>query len=131
MKVALVHDNFLQLGGAENLFATIANIWPNAPIYTSLINKKKIPSSINTNRIKTSWMQKIPFANYIYKALLPFYPFAFESFNFNKYDLVITSTTRFANSIITSPKTLHISYVNTTPRFLWARVCKEGQKGLA
>src|SRR3990170_5558035 len=119
MKVALVHDDFVQAGGAESLFATIASIWPKAPIYTSFVDWKKLPSTINRDRIRPSWMQKIPFAAKLYKALLPLYPLAFESFNFNEFDLVISSTTRFAKAIITKPQTIHISYVNTIPRFLW------------
>ena len=120
-KVALVHDDFMQAGGAESLFATMASMWPDAPIYTSLVNREKIPTSIDKDRIKTSWMQKIPLAKYIFKALLPLYPFAFESFDLSKYDLVISSTTRFAKSIITKPETIHISYVNAIPRFLWSQ----------
>lgn len=121
MKIALVHDDFMQAGGAESLFATIASLFPQAPIYTSLVDWTKLPPSISRERIKTSFMQKIPFAKYLYKALLALYPLAFESFDFEGFDLVISSTTRFANSIITKPHTLHISYVNSIPRFLWDR----------
>lgn len=119
MKVALVHDDFVQAGGAESLFATIASIWPNAPIYTSLVDWKKLPQSINPQRIKTSFMQKIPFASRLYKIFLPLYPLAFESFNFDDFDIVVSSTTRFAKSIITKPKTVHICYINSVPRFLY------------
>ncbi len=118
-KVALVHDDFLQAGGAESLFATIASMWPSAPIYTSLVNWGKIPAAIDKDRIRTSWMQKIPFATKLYKALLPLYPLVFESFNLDSYDLVISSTTRFSKSIITKPETTHVSYVNSLPRFIW------------
>lgn len=118
-KVALVHDDFNQSGGAESLFATIASIYPNAPIYTSLVNWQKLPKSIRSERIITSYIQKIPFARKFYKALLPLYPLAFENFNLDGYDLVISSTTRFAKGIITKPQTVHISYVNSLPRFLW------------
>lgn len=121
MKIALVHDDFLQVGGAESLFATIAQLFPDAPIYTSLADWTKLPPLISRERIKTSFMQKIPFAKYLYKILLPLYPLAFESFDFEGFDLVISSTTRFAKSIITKPQTLHISYVNSIPRFLWDR----------
>ena len=119
MKLALVHDDFCQAGGAESLFTTIAQIYPSAPIYVSLVDWQKLPVSIDPKRVKTSFIQKIPFAIKFYKALLPLYPLAFESFNFNDYDLVISSTTRFAKAIITKPKTIHISYVNSIPRFLW------------
>lgn len=118
-KVALVHDDFMQDGGAENLFATIASIWPKASIYTSLVDWNKLPDSIEESRIKTSFIQKIPFARFFYKMFLPLYPLAFESFNFDDFDLVISSTTRFAKSIITKPETVHICYANNIPRFIW------------
>lgn len=121
MKVALVHDDFVQRGGAESLFAAIAELYPDAAIYTSLVNWKKLPASISRGRIKTSFIQKIPFAAKFYKVLLPLYPLAFESFDFSGYDIVISSTTRFAKSIITKPETLHICYINSVPRFLWDR----------
>src|SRR3990167_7486017 len=120
-KIALVHDDFVQAGGAESLFATIASIWPDAPIYTSVVDWKKLPATINRNRVRPSFIQKIPFATRFYRTLLPLYPLAFESFNFDEFDLVISSTTRFAKSIITKPKTMHICYMNSIPRFLYGR----------
>ena len=119
MRIALIHDDFTQSGGAESLFATIASIYPDAPIYTSLVNWQKLPKSIGYERIITSFIQKIPLAKKFYKVLLPLYPLAFESFDFSNYDLVLSSTTRFAKAVITKPKTVHISYVNSIPRFLW------------
>ncbi len=119
MKICLVHDDFLQTGGAESLFATIAQLYPDAPIYTSVVDWQKLPQSIDPQRIKTSFIQKIPLSKKFYKLLLPMYPLAFESFNFDNFDLVISSTTRFAKSIITKPKTIHVSYINSIPRFLW------------
>lgn len=125
MNVALVHDDFTQLGGAERLFEEIAKIYPDAPIYTSLVNYSKLPKSIDKKRIKASFMQKIPFSQKFYKLLLPFYPISFESFKFDDYDLVISSTTRFAKSIVTKPRTIHISYINSVPRFLYGQNQKE------
>src|SRR3989304_2157832 len=119
MKIALVHDDFLQAGGAESLFATIASIWPDAPIYTSLVDWNKLPSSISRDRIRPSFIQKIPLATKFHKFLLPLYPLAFESFNFDNFDLVISSTTRFAKASVTKPQTIHICYVNNIPRFIW------------
>ena len=119
MRIALVHDDFVQAGGAESLFATIASIWKDAPIYTSLVNWDKLPSVIDRSRVRSSFMQKIPFAARFYKLFLPLYPLAFESFNLDDFDLVISSTTRFAKSILTKPKTIHVCYINSIPRFLW------------
>src|SRR3989344_1462171 len=119
MKTCLVHDDFVQEGGAENLFAAIASIWPNAPIYTYLVDWNKLPESISRDRIISSFIQKISFSAKFHKLLLPLYPFAFESFNLDGFDLVISSTTRFAKSAITKPQTAHICYANNIPRFIW------------
>ena len=126
MKVALVHDDFVQTGGAERLFATIASIWPDAPIYTSVVDWNKLPSSISRDRVKPSFIQKIPLATKLYKVLLTLYPLAFESFNFDEFDVVISSTTRFAKSAVTKPKTVHICYINSLPRLLWNEQIQQG-----
>lgn len=118
MKICLVHDDFAQEGGAENLFAEIAQIYKDAPIYTSLVNWQKLPKSIDKNRVHASFMQKIPFATKFYKLLLPLYPLAFESFDLSAFDVVISSTTRFAKGVVTPAKTTHICYINSIPRFL-------------
>ncbi|MEX2028291.1 MAG: glycosyltransferase [Candidatus Curtissbacteria bacterium] len=125
MKVCLVHDDFVQEGGAENLFAEIARIYKDTPIYTSVVDWSKLPKSIDKSRVHTSFMQKIPFAAKFYKLLLPLYPLAFESFDLSSFDLVISSTTRFAKGVVTSTKTTHVCYINSVPRFLWHESQKE------
>lgn len=124
-KVALVHDDWVQYGGAERLFEAIASEFPKAPIYTSLVDWDKLPTTISRNRVRPSFIQKIPLAKALYKLFLTLYPLAFESFNFDKYDIVVSSTTRFAKSIITKPQTTHICYINSIPRFLYKEELKK------
>lgn len=121
MKVALVHDDLMQWGGAERVLLGISQIYPDAPIYTSLYDSSNeiLRQHFEQKKVITSFLQKIPGWRSLYKAFLPFYPLAFEQFDFSKYDLVISNTTRFAKSIITKPETLHICYCHTPPRFLW------------
>lgn len=121
MNIALVHDDFVQQGGAERLFEEISKIFPNAPIFTSQVDWFKVPKSIKASRFNTSFIQKIPYAKNFYKFLLPLYPIAFESLDFAAFDVVISSTTRFAKGVITRPNAIHIAYVNSTPRFLWEK----------
>lgn len=120
MKVALVHDDIVQWGGAERVLLGLSEIYPDAPIYTSVYDKENpLLAPFQTKKIITSFLQKIPGWKNLYKTLLPLYPLAFEQFDFSEFDLVISHTTRFAKSIITKPKTLHICYCHTPPRFLW------------
>lgn len=121
MRVAIVHDDLVQWGGAERVLEAICGIYPEAPIFTSVYDKsnKELKSRFGQKKINTSFLQKIPGWKKMYKILLPLYGIAFEQFNFDDYDLVISQTTRFAKSVITKPETTHICYCHTPPRFLW------------
>lgn len=121
MKVALVHDDLIQWGGAERVLSALSELFPDAPIFTSVYDRhnKIIKKNFGRKKIITSFIQKIPGWKFLYKALLPLYPIAFEQFDFSGFDVVISQTTRFAKSIITRPETCHICYCHTPPRFLW------------
>ena len=121
MRVAIVHDDLVQWGGAERVLVGLCEIYPEASIFTSVFDSTNITlwRNFGTKKVTTSFLQKIPGWKSMYKALLPLYPIAFEQFDFSDFDLIISHTTRFAKSIITKPKTKHICYCHTPPRFLW------------
>jgi len=121
MKVAIVHDDLVQFGGAERVLEGICEIYPDAPIYTSVYDpsNEQLRKRFRSKKIITSSLQKIPGWKYLYKPLFFLYPIAFEQFDFTGFDLVISHTTRFAKSVITKPETKHICYCHTPPRFLW------------
>ncbi len=121
MKVAIVHDDLVQWGGAERVLQGICEVFPEAAIYTSVFDRsnKRLSEAFKDKKIITSFLQKIPGWKLLYKLLLPFYAIAFEQFNFDNFDLVISHTTRLAKSIITKPETKHICLCHTPPRFLW------------
>ena len=122
MRIALVHDDLIQFGGAENLLLALHELWPDAPVYTAVASKKwkKICKEKKIN-LRTSFMQKLPFSVQLnrYYAPLLIHPLAFESFDFSDFDLVISSSTRYAHGIITKPGTLHICYMNSPGRMFW------------
>lgn len=121
MRVAIVHDDLVQWGGAERVLLGLCQIYPDAPIFTSVFDNQnqQLSSCFGSKKIITSFLQKIPAWKKLYKSLLPFYGLAFEQFDFSEFDLVISHTTRFAKSIVTKPETKHICYCHTPPRFLW------------
>lgn len=132
MRVALVHDDLVQWGGAERVLEGLCEIYPDAPIFTSVFDysNNQLRKRFGDKKIITSFLQKIPGWKSLYKILLPLYPIAFEQFNFDDFDLVISHTTRFAKAIITKPQTKHISFVHTPPRFLW-HFSSQGDYGIA
>lgn len=123
LRIAIVHDDLTQYGGAERVVKVLHEIWPDAPIYTSIYDRKVMLSrgwDDSGMDIRTSRYQWLPNkAKWANKFYLPIYPLAFEQFDFSEYDVVLSSTTRFAHGVITRPETLHISYCNSPARFLW------------
>ncbi|MBU2632511.1 glycosyltransferase family 4 protein, partial [Patescibacteria group bacterium] len=119
MKVALAYDKVNKWGGAERVLLALCKIFPNAPLYTSVYNKETA-SWASVFNVKTSFLQKIPFAKSRHDLLAPLMPLAFESFDFSDYDLVISVTSESAKGIITNSKTKHICYFLTPTRYLWS-----------
>lgn len=123
LKVALVHDYLREYGGAERVLEALHEIFPNADVFTAYYNPRTLglhASEIKKWNIKTSWLQKVPLANFLVSPFRIFAPLMFESFDFSEYDLVISScNTYFAKAVITKPETLHIGYIHTPPRYLY------------
>jgi len=119
VRVAIVHDWLNQNGGAERVLETLHELYPEAPIYTSLYDPTRVPRRYGEWDIRTSFMQAFPFAKAHHQAFLPFFPPAFQSFDFSAYDLIISNSSGFAHSIRVPPGTAHINYCLTPPRFLW------------
>ncbi len=119
MKIALVHDYLVQNGGAEKVLEAFCELFPDAPIYTLIYSEKLMHGSFKGKEIKTSFLQKIPFAIIRHRVFPQFMPFAIEQFDFSDYDLVLSDSSSFAKGIITGPETLHICYMHTPMRFAW------------
>jgi glycosyltransferase involved in cell wall biosynthesis len=119
MKVALVYDRVNKWGGAERVLLALHKIFPDAPLYTSVYDKKSAPWA-DTFDIRTSFLQKFSFVRKKHEALAPLMPLAFEQFDFKNYDLVISLTSEAAKGIITKPSTMHVCYNLTPTRYLWS-----------
>lgn len=119
MKVALVYDRVNKWGGAERILLSLHKLFPNAPLYTSVYDRKRAPWA-SVFDIRTSFLQNIPFASSNNELLAPLMPLAFESFDFSDFDLVISVTSEAAKGVITKPQTKHICYCLTPTRYLWS-----------
>ena len=116
-KVALVHDYLNQYGGAEKTLEKIMELFPEAPIYTGILDLQRLPEVFTKRKFVT------PSMNLIFKRFPKLFTFLmskrFESFDLSNYDLIISDGTAWAKSVITTSDQLHISYIHTPPRFLY------------
>ncbi len=119
MKVAIVHDFLIQMGGAEKVVEALHQVFPDAPIYTSAYDPQAMPAYYRTWDIRTSFLQKMVAKRHTHRLALLFYPLAFEQFDLSGYDLVISSSSAFAKGIITQPHTLHLCYTHAPMRYAW------------
>ncbi|GCF07900.1 glycosyltransferase [Dictyobacter arantiisoli] len=119
MKVALVHDYLNQMGGAERVVMAFHEIFPDAPIYTSIYDPKRVDPAFQKMDIRTSFMQKLPLVTKHHQPYLPLYPFAMEKLDLRGYDLVLSSSSAFGKGVITRPETMHICYCHTPMRWCW------------
>jgi glycosyltransferase involved in cell wall biosynthesis len=130
MNVALVYDRVNKYGGAERVLEAMHEIWPEAPLFTAVYDPQGAPWA-KKFEVRTSFLQKIPFASSNHEFFAWATPLAFEQFTFDDYDVVISVTSAEAKGIITKPHTLHMCYCLTPTRYLWSgRQFHEDTQGL-
>ncbi len=118
LKIALVTDWLTNLGGAEKVLKAVSDIFPEAPIYTTVVNQENV-GDLAKKDIRTSWLQKIPIFNKKHQLLLPKLPHAIESLDLSEYDLIISFSSCVAKSVITTPEQTHICYIHSPMRYAW------------
>lgn len=118
-KVAIVHDWLVTYAGADRVVDCMHHAFPNAVIYTLVYDKDNMPAWFKDYDIRTTWVQKIPFATKLYKGLLPLMPRAFEELDLSEYDLVLSSSSSCSKGVITRPDAVHICYCHTPIRYVW------------
>jgi len=120
LKIAIVYDRVNKFGGAERVLLTLHEMFPDAPLYTSVYDNENAKWANVFPKIYTSFLQKFKFARTRHQFFGWLMPLVFESFDFKDYDLVISVTSEAAKGIITLPKTFHLCYMLTPTRYLWS-----------
>ena len=119
LKIALVHELLVKLGGAERVLKVLADQFHEAPIYTLLHNPKKTEEWFAGKKIHPSKLQTAYRLFGSHRILLPWMSKAIEQFDFHHYDVVISSSSAFAHGIKTGPSTKHICYCHSPMRYAW------------
>ncbi|SAL33987.1 group 1 family glycosyl transferase [Caballeronia sordidicola] len=118
MKVAIVHDWLVVSGGAEKVLQHIIECYPQADVF-ALVDFLEDRACLRGKTVKTSFIQKLPFAKKRYRGYLPLMPLAIEQLDLSGYDLVISSSHAVAKGVLTGPDQMHVSYVHSPIRYAW------------
>lgn len=118
MKLAFIQDWLTGFAGGEQVLLALHEMYPEAPIYTSLYRPEKVPQFAKATVIP-SYLQKIPGLASHHQKAIPFMPAAFESFDLKEFDTIVSVGGGFSKGVITHPGQRHISYCHTPIRYFW------------
>ena len=118
-KIALVHDYFIQMGGAEKVAEEMHKLFPAAPMFTTVDTRAEVPAELRNARVHTSFMQNLPGIKKNFRHFFPIYPLAVESLNLKEYDLILSSTSGYAKGVRKRRGAVHICYCHTPMRWAW------------
>lgn len=119
MKIAIAYDYMLQMGGGERVIRALHEIFPEAPIYTTVFSPESMPDDFAEMDIRTSFIDRLPLSHRKFELYIPLYAFAMEQFDFREYDVVLSVSTMVAKGVVTGPRTCHVSLCFTPMRWAW------------
>ncbi|TAK34512.1 MAG: glycosyltransferase family 4 protein [Chloroflexota bacterium] len=119
MKIAFAHDYLYEYGGAERVLEVLHEVWPEAPVYTSIFDPDAISAPIREMDVHTTFLQRLPRATRLAKHYFFLYPLAFEQLDLRQYDVVLSISSYMSKAVLTTERARHICYCLTPPRFLW------------
>src|SRR5262245_15103143 len=95
-RVALVQDFLVYMRGAERQLRFISNLFPEADLYALVADLQLVATGWKGRRVVTSFVDRLPMVRRAYRAFLPLYPHAIETFDLSQYDLVLSNSMGFA-----------------------------------
>jgi len=119
MRIALVHDWLNQIGGAEDVLETLVEMYPGAPVYTSMYAPEIMPPAYRAWDIHVTWMNWLPCIHRHHQPYLPLYPLAFQGLDLRGYDVILSNKSGFCHGIRVPPGATHICYCLAPTRYVW------------
>ncbi len=120
MRVALVHECIVGYHGSERVLAALAELYPQAPIFTVLHDERVLCGTPLEGRdLRPTFLQRLPGATRRHRLLLPLMPYAVEQHDLRGYDVVISSHHAVAHGVLTRSDQLHLCYTHSPARYAW------------
>jgi glycosyltransferase involved in cell wall biosynthesis len=119
MKIAVIHDYFTQLGGAEKVAEELYRMLPDPALFATVAFPDCMPGQLKDVLVHTSWMQNLPGIERYYRLYFLLYPFAVSDIDLSDYDLVLSSSSGYAKGVRTGRDAIHVCYCHTPMRWVW------------
>ncbi|MFN8459045.1 MAG: glycosyltransferase [Anaerolineae bacterium] len=119
MKLALAHDWLNQMGGAESVLERLVEMYPGAPVFTTIYGPNLMPPAYRRWDIRPTWLNRAPAIHRHHQPYLPLYPLAVESMDFSGYEVILSNKSGFIHGLRHTPQQLHICYCLAPTRYVW------------
>lgn len=119
LRVALIHDWLITLGGADRVLLALHDVFPQAPVFVALHALGRLPESFRRLDVRATWLQRLPGATRRHRWLVPLMPFAFAHLNLRGYDVIVSSSHACAKGVVVPPGAIHVCYCHTPMRYAW------------
>lgn len=117
--VALVHDYFVQNGGAEAVALELAAMFPDAPVHTTYFERERFGGRLDPRRVRPWRLQRALPPSPWFRPLLPAYIANFSRLEIPASRLVLSNSSTFARAVHARPPAIHVAYVHSPLRFAW------------
>ncbi len=135
-KVAVFHDNFCQMGGAERVAEELHRAFSEeqpVAMHSTLSALEILTPYLQSVGIRNTWMQMLPARAKLFRAYFMLYPFAVDGVDLKQYDVIVTSCFGYAKGVRKRQGALHICYSHTPMRWVWRKddyLAREGNSRL-
>jgi glycosyltransferase involved in cell wall biosynthesis len=119
LKIAIFHDNFAQMGGAERVTEVLHRMLPHADLLSTLTVEERLSPYLRKAAPRNTWMQFLPAKKKLFRAYFMLYPAAIEMVNLEAYDLIISSCFGYAKGVRRRPGAVHVCYCHNPMRWVW------------
>ena len=119
LRVAIVHDWLTGMRGGEKVLEALCRLFPQAELFTLVHRRGSVSPTIENRRVHRSFVDRLPLSATRYREYLPLFPFAVEQFNFDRFDLVVSSSHCAAKSVVAPGRTAHVCYCHSPMRYAW------------
>ena len=118
--LGIVHDWIAPYGGAEQQLVQMAQLYPDADIYTLFdFRGDDHQVELGQTKLHTSALDKWPLVEKYYQSLLLLAIREVEKFDLVDHDVVFSISSALAKGAITHAGQSHLAYVNSPARYAW------------
>jgi glycosyltransferase involved in cell wall biosynthesis len=102
------------------VFSELCAIWPDADLFTAVYDVEGTEGRFSGRRVHSSFLQHLRPSSSNFRAFLPLYPAAIESFDLSGYELVVSSSSAWAHGVRCDEQAVHVSYCHNPFRYAWS-----------